>query len=215
MGKRLIGWLAIFIVALQTSGCGVSPLQITPYNPPLSTALAAYTQTARSSITPAPTSTPWPTFTPVHSPTETLSPTPTLTATPRPVVKLKVIIATCDTGIDILRDLGEVTNAYVVVQNVGTAGATNVEAILSASDEDKAHPDKSFLVQSLLPGNEIPLKLTVDTKEGVDTSIRVEVTSQEGVGAKASKASCKARVPEEDIINQLGKLFVVRKIPTP
>jgi hypothetical protein len=221
MIKRLAGWLGIIILGLQAAGCGVSPIQITPYNPALSTALAAYTLTAKAAFSPTNTLTqhfspaPRRTFTPTKSPTRTLSPTLTFTLTPRPVVKLNVIIATCDTGVDIFHDLGEVTNAYVVVQNVGTAGATNVEATLKGSDEQKPHPDKSYLVQNLPAGEEIPLKLSVDTKEGKATSISVAVTSAEEVSARASKSNCKARVPQEDIINKLGKLFVVRKILKP
>jgi len=227
MTRRLAGWFVIIVLALQTTGCGSSPIQITPYNPALSTALAAYTQAAKSSISPIFTFTPRQpststrTFTPTISltmtlsQTATLSPSPSATDTPRPVVKLNVMIATCDTGVDLFHNLGEVTNAYVLLQNVGTADATDVQATLQASDEQKPHPDKSYLVQNLPAGDEIPLKLTVDTKEGVATSIKVEVTSAEEVSASASKASCSARIAKEDIINKLGKLFVVRKIIKP
>ena len=227
MIKRLAGLFAMVIFALQAAGCGESPLQITPYDPQLSTALAAYTQTAKYvnsatfTLTPrfSPTSsrtmtrTARPTKT--TSPTLTLSPTPSLTDTPVPAVKLNVMIATCDTGMDIFHKLGEVTNAYVMVQNVGNVDATAVQTTLSASDEQKPHPDKSYLVQNLPAGEEIPLKLTVDTKEGTATSITVEVTSAEEVSARAEKASCSSRIAQEDIINQLGKLFVVRKIAKP
>jgi hypothetical protein len=227
MIKRLAGCMAVLIFALQAAGCGVSPIQITAYDPELSTALAAYTQTAKyvnsatftltprfsptSSLTMTRTASP----TQTSSPTLTPSPTPSQTDTPVPVVKLNVIIVTCDTGLDIFHKLGEVTNAYVLVQNVGNADATGVQTALSASDEQKPHPDKSSLVQNLPAGEEIPLKLTVDTKEGVDTSIKVDVTSAEEVSAKAEKAICSSRIAQEDIINQLGKLFVVRKIAKP
>jgi VCBS repeat-containing protein len=227
MIKRFAGLMAMVILALQIAGCGESPLQITPYDPQLSTALAAYTQTAKyvnsatftltprfsptASLTMTWTASPTQTI----SPTLTLSPTPSLTDTPAPVVKLNVMIVTCDTGLDIFHKLGEVTNAYVMVQNVGNADATGVQTTLSASDEQKPHPDKSYLVQNLPAGEEIPLKLTVDTKERTATSITVDVTSAEEVGAKAEKASCSSRVAQEDIINQLGKLFVVRKIVKP
>ena len=43
MIKRIAGLLAMFILALQAAGCGESHFQVTPYNPQLSTALAAYT----------------------------------------------------------------------------------------------------------------------------------------------------------------------------
>jgi hypothetical protein len=230
MIKRLAGLLVMSILALQAAACGESPLQITPYDPQLSTALAAYTQTAKyvnsatftlpprfsptgftRSLTLTRTASPTQTI----SPTLTLSPTPSQTDTPVPVVRLNVMIVTCDTALDIFHKLGEVTNAYVMVQNVGNATATAVQATLSASDEQKPHPDKSYLVQNLPAGEEIPLKLTVDTREGVDTSIKVDVTSAEEVSAKAEKTSCSSRIAQEDIINQLGKLFVVRKIAKP
>ena len=41
MIKRLAGGFGTIILALQAAGCGVSPIQITPSNPELSTALAA------------------------------------------------------------------------------------------------------------------------------------------------------------------------------
>jgi hypothetical protein len=219
--KRLVGWIGLIIIAWQAAACGVSPIQITAHDPALSTALAAYTQTAKFVNSPTVTitrrfsPTPKRTFTPTLSPTLTLSPTPSVTDTPLPVVKLNVMIVTCDTGVDIFHNLGEVTNAYVVVQNVGTADASNVEATLKGSDEQKPHPNKSYLVQNLPVGYEIPLKLTVDTEEGVSTSISVGVTSAETVSAKASKTSCKTLVPEENVINKLGKLFVVREIAKP
>lgn len=227
MTKRLAGCLAVLMLALQAVGCGVSPMQITPYDPELSTALAAYTQTAkhinsptitltpRFSPTSSLTTTPTASLTVTTTRTITLSPTPSLTDTPIPVVKLNVMIATCDTGVDIFHKLGEVTNAYVMVQNVGNADATVVQVTLNASDEQKPHPDKSYQVQNLPAGEEIPLKLTVDTQERVATSITVDVTSAEEVSAKAEKASCSSRIAQEDIITQLGKLFVVRKIVKP
>jgi len=221
MIKRLAGWLILIVFALQAAGCGASPLQITPYDPELSTALAAYSQTAAFvnsptfTLTPRFSQTPTRTFTLTISPTMTLSPTPPFTDTPRPVVKLNVIIATCDTGVDIFHNLGEVTNAYVLVQNVGTADASGVQVTLNASDEQKPHPDKSYLVQNLPASEEIPLKLTVDTQEGVPTSITVNVTSAEEVSASASKASCSTRIAKADMINKLGKMFVVRKIAKP
>jgi hypothetical protein len=218
----------LMVLAVLLAGCGFSPIQITANNPGLATALEAYTETAQKII--EPTNTPAPKRTPTR--TLTISPTGTMTAaasltpnetaaTPSPsptqvsAPKINALIMTCDTGIDIFNKLGEVTNAYVTVQNVGTGDANDVQIELSAVDEGKPHPDKSFMVQHLPFGYEISLKLSVDTTEKKATSLILNVTSAEGVKAAATKSSCTSLVPEEDIIKKMGSLFKVKKIATP
>lgn len=213
-------WL---LLAVLLAGCGFSPIQVTPNDPGLATAMEAYTETARANI--VPTNTPTPkrpltrtlTATATITPTATASHTATATDTPSlvPVQKLNAMIMTCDTGIDIFNKLGEVTNAYVTVQNVGTGDANDVQVILSAIDEGKPHPDKSYLVQHLPFVYEISLKLTVDTTEGSLTSLTLIVTSAEGLKVTATKSGCPALVPEKDIIQKLGSQFVVKKIVNP
>jgi hypothetical protein len=217
----------LMVLAVLLAGCGFSPIQITANNPELATALEAYTETAQKIIeptnTPAPkrTSTRTATISPTITMTAAASLTPNETATPSPsptqvpVPKLNAIIMTCDTGIDIFNKLGEVTNAYVTVQNVGAGDANDVQIELSAVDEGKPHPDKSFVVQHLPFGYEISLKLTVDTTEKTATSLILNVSSVEGVKAAATKSSCTSLVPEEDIIKKMGSLFKVKKIAIP
>jgi hypothetical protein len=125
---------------------------------------------------------------------------------------MNVFIVTCDTGIDIFNRLGEVTNAYVTLQNVGERGITNIEVTLQASDEGQQHPDKAVEIGYLPSGYEISIKLTVDTQSGVDTSIVVRVTGSGGVDEMADKASCRQRRPDRDAIDALGDLFQIRPV---
>jgi len=119
--------------------------------------------------------------------------TPTLTAStvPTSVESLGLEILGCNTSLDITHGLGEVTNAFPVVRNQGKTDLTNVCATLSASDEAKAHPDKTACTITLPPGYQIVLKLTVDTGFKQDTSITVNVTTEQGFGANATRSSCR------------------------
>ncbi len=123
-----------------------------------------------------------------------------------------MLIATCDTGFDIFNGLGEVTNAYVTVENLGPGGLTHVQVTLNASDEGQPHPDKSYTIENLPAGYEMSLKLTVDTQSGQETKIQALVTTQEGIQAAAYKDSCKARFPDHSTIDALGPLFTLKKI---
>lgn len=87
--------------------------------------------------------------------------------------------------------MGEVTNAFVTVQNNGTVDLPNTCAILRAIDEDRAHPDKTICVNNLPPQNEVNLKLTVDSQYKVDTIIQVDVTSNEITLLRLDKQSCR------------------------
>jgi hypothetical protein len=97
----------------------------------------------------------------------------------------------CDTSIDLVHQMGEVTNAYPVIRNSTGKNLTNVCATLSASDEARVHPDKTACVAALPGGYQVTLKLTVDTGAGQDTTIQVVVTTNEGVNASASLSSCR------------------------
>ncbi|HPH95172.1 MAG TPA: hypothetical protein PKW33_03330 [Anaerolineaceae bacterium] len=147
-----------------------------------------------------------PTLTPI--PTRTPIP-PTPTPLPRP--KFNILIRSCDTGVDIFSQLGEVTNAYVTVQNVGNAEAADVVVTLLANDEDKAHPDKSYTIQYLPVGYQMTLKLTVDTQNGVDTRITAEVRAGD-LTETAEKASCPEWRPDKTFFEGMGELFTLIKI---
>jgi hypothetical protein len=97
----------------------------------------------------------------------------------------------CNTSLDILHQMGEVTNAYPVIRNTSGINLAQVCATLSASDEARVHPDKTACVPILPAGYQVTLKLTVDTATGQDTSIKVEVVSAQGPGISTSRPSCR------------------------
>ena len=87
--------------------------------------------------------------------------------------------------------MGEVTNVYPIIRNSTGTELTNVCAALTASDEARLHPDKTSCVASLSNGYQITLKLTVDTGFKQDTSIQVDVTSNEGFTTSLTRSSCR------------------------
>jgi hypothetical protein len=88
--------------------------------------------------------------------------------------------------------MGEVTNAYPVISNATGNNLTNVCATLSATDEDRLHPDKTVCVALLPSGYQVTLKLTVDTTTAQDTAIQVAVTTSQGLGSSTTRPSCEA-----------------------
>ena len=145
------------------------------------------------------TSTTAPTLTPTASPTATSEP-------PR----LELSFLGCYTSIDLTHQMGEVTNAYLLLSNTGQSAASNVCALLSASDEGRPHPDHLGCVLSLPAGYQVTFKLTVDTGFGKDSLIQVDVSSAEKVLAKLSGRSCRAiGAPRQEP----GLFGVVRPIP--
>ncbi|MCB0197715.1 MAG: hypothetical protein KDJ65_37570 [Anaerolineae bacterium] len=101
------------------------------------------------------------------------------------------MILGCDTGLDITRGLGEVKNAWVTVQNFGTANAHNVHIDLSANDEEASHPDKSVNIGILPPQNQITFKLTVDSGLGFGSEITATADSDETDPISISKTQCR------------------------
>lgn len=142
---------------------------------------------------------PTPPFQPSVTPSGTLTLTPTLTSTltstatasPTTAGALELDLLGCNTSLDITHGLGEVTNAYPVIRNRTGADATDVCATLAASDEAKAHPDKTVCTSALPAGYQVTLKVTVDTGFRQDTSIAVAVVTQQGLTAYAERPSCR------------------------
>jgi hypothetical protein len=108
--------------------------------------------------------------------------------TMEPVPKINVFVLACDTGTDVRR--GEVTNAWVTVQNVGNAEATNVEMTLSANDEAGEHPEKRQSVSYLPPDYQVTFKLSVDTRIGPESYVDVIVSAPGGITESDSKSTC-------------------------
>ncbi len=202
--KKFVYFILLTIVITACDVWGVAPQTF-----PVWTSVASFTPgivTPTPFIIPPPifvaTSTPSSNVTVISpvTPENTLTPTPTATFTPipptttftsAPVQSVNLVILGCNTSIDITHGMGEVTNAFVTVQNNGTIDLPNTCAILRAIDEDRDHPDKKVCVNSLPPLNQVNLKLTVDSQYRVDTIIQVDVTSNEVTLLRLDKQSCK------------------------
>ena len=148
------------------------------------------TSTPSSNVTVISPVTPENTATPSFTPTFTAAP-PTETFTLAPILSVNLVILGCNTSIDIVHGMGEVTNAFVTVQNNGTMDLPNTCAILRAIDEDREHPDKKGCISNLPAQNQVNLKLTVDSQYKVDTIIQVDVTSNETTLLRLDKQSCR------------------------
>ena len=121
----------------------------------------------------------------------TEAPSPTATATLPPVSpNIIVEVLGCNTSIDITHGMGEVTNAYVTLKNNTGVDLTNVCTTLYALDEGRIHPDKTVCVPALTHGQQVTLKLTVDSTYKQNTPIQVEVKSGETLLARIGQESC-------------------------
>ena len=144
------------------------------------------------------------TVNPVATATETFTQTPTETATafteaPSPTATVTlppvspniiVEVLGCNTGIDITHGMGEVTNAYVTLKNNTGNDLSNVCTTLYALDEGRVHPDKTVCVPALAHGQQVTLKLTVDSTYKQNTPIQIEVKSGETLLARIGQESC-------------------------
>ncbi|MBL8078759.1 MAG: hypothetical protein JNM55_12405 [Anaerolineales bacterium] len=123
------------------------------------------------------------------------SETPTNTATPipftnTPTQSVQVDILGCNTSIDVVHGMGEVTNAYVTVKNTGTIDLPNTCSLLRAIDEDREHPDKKACVPNLPAQNQVTFKLTVDSGYKQDTVIQVDTSSNDILILRIDRQSC-------------------------
>ncbi len=151
-------------------------------------------------------------------PTETLTPagpppseTPTLTATATPA-SIKVDILGCDTSIDIVHGMGEVTNAYVTIGNPTGTDLNNVCATLRGLDEARPHPDKTKCVTTLPSGYQVTFKLTIDTTYEAATPIQVDVTTGDTLLSRVGEPACEAIGV---LLPGTGQMGVIQPIPTP
>jgi hypothetical protein len=125
---------------------------------------------------------------PIATDTETSTPAATLTNPPTgPSITVKVL--GCNTSIDVLHSMGEVTNAFVTLKNTGVE-LTNLKVTLFALDEGREHPDKTVELTSLPVGYQVTLKLTVDSTYKQESAIQVEVISDQGTFPREGLASC-------------------------
>ena len=87
--------------------------------------------------------------------------------------------------------MGEVTNAYVALKNIGNIDLTNMVTTLYALDEGREHPDKIQEIASLPVLYEVTLKMTVDSTYKEETPIQVEVTSDQMIFPREGLSSCR------------------------
>ncbi|HVN14846.1 MAG TPA: hypothetical protein VMT73_03820 [Anaerolineales bacterium] len=152
-------------------------------------------------------------FTPTFTATISFTDTPTFTPSPtftQATQSVQVNILGCNTGLDIAHGMGEVTNAYVTIQNTGTVDLPNACGLLRAQDEGRPHPDKQKCVDNLPAGYQVTFKLTVDSTFKENTIIQVDVTSNDTLLSRVDKQSCK----NLDIIGSAipGDIGVVKPI---
>ena len=173
--------------------------------------------TSTRTLTPPPTATFTLTSTPTPTPTPTLPLTRTLTSTPTPTgtitpppPKLNTLILVCEMGIDIVHGMGDVTNAYVRVRNLGDAELTNVCLMLSVSNEGRIQPEKTHCTPLLRPNYEITMKLTVDTDSRQVTSTTVAVMAVQGIMDRVTIPGCRLLTSAE--LNQINPILNVPRV---
>lgn len=197
--------LVILFLGLLLTSCdiwGIAPQPFPVLTPPPTNTPPIFTATPL--ILPPPTLnfTVTPVVTSVNPTlvTNTETASPTLPATPIselptdtliPIQSVAVEILGCNTSIDILNGMGEVTNAYVVVKNTGTVDLGNTCGLLRANDEGREHPDKKSCIANLPVQNQVTLKLTVDSTYKENTVIQVDALSNDVVLLRIDKQSCR------------------------
>ncbi len=203
--KKLV---SVFLATFLLTSCNGWFFQPSSYNPP--TPFLPPTRTPSifsptpvvigvSSATPViatatvmPSNTPFPAIT--DTPPMIVSDTPSATATGTvsaapPSISVEVL--GCNTSIDVTHGMGEVTNAYVTLKNMGNVDLTNIKATLKALDEGRVHPDKTAEITSLPANYQVTLKLTVDSTYRAETPIQIEVTADGGLFQRLGADSCR------------------------
>lgn len=129
-----------------------------------------------------------------------------------PLINARIVV--CATGFDsdinMFENKHEITEAWILLENVGTGYANNVKVTLFSNDEESKHPNKSETITHLPPGGQIPIKLTVDTTFSPNSYAKIVVTSDEGVGDDDFKESCKGL--DENAIKMIGTLGEIGKL---
>src|SRR5690349_125618 len=195
--KRAVSLILAMLITASCNGWIIQPGNPpTPFLPPTQTP-SIFTATpvviVVASATPQLASpTPIPFITATSAPTLIPSQTPVSIATTLPSgPSVSVEVLGCNTSIDVVHGMGEVTNAFVIVRNTGGVELTNLRVTLNALDEGRVHPDKTAEVTSLPVGYLVTLKLTVDSTYKAATPIQIEVTGDAGLFQRVGADSCK------------------------
>jgi len=195
--KRVISLILAMLITASCNGWIIQPGNPpTPFLPPTpmpSIFTATPVVIAAASATPQiATSTSIPFITATSASTLIPSDTPVSAATTLPSgPSLSVEVLGCNTSIDVVHGMGEVTNAFVTVRNTGGVELTNLRVTLNALDEGRVHPDKTAEVASLPIGYKVNLKLTVDSTYKAETPIQIEVAGDAGLFQRVGADSCK------------------------
>jgi hypothetical protein len=126
----------------------------------------------------------------INTEISTLLPAESLTSSLGQIPNIQSCISVCNTSLDLIHGMGEITNVYPFVKNISPTDLYSVCATLSANVEERLHPDKTFCVNLLPTGFQITMKLTVDTGFQEEIFIQVAITSQEKVTAMIIAPSC-------------------------
>src|SRR5215207_2042775 len=204
--KKVIPAILAMLSTLFVASCNGWVIQPGPFNPPtpflpptntpsIFTAtpiVVGASATPTGQIVQVPTLTNIPFITATSAPTLIPSETPIAIETTLPSAPaISVDILGCNTSIDVVHGMGEVTNAFVVLRNTGGIELTNLKITLNALDEGREHPDKTVEVSSLLAGYNVTLKLTVDSTYQEETPIQVEISADAGLFQRIGAESCK------------------------
>ncbi len=200
--KKTIPALLLMLLLASCNGWVIQPGPFnppTPFLPPTNTpsiftatpvvigVASATPQIATATSFSFSTATNTPTLTPSDS-----DDTPSVTPTSSPSGPvLSVEILGCNTSIDVTHGMGEVTNAFVVLKNIGGVELTNLKATLNALDEGRVHPDKTAEIPSLAVGYQVTLKLTVDSTYREKTPIQIEVSADPNLFDRVGADACK------------------------
>jgi len=199
--RKIIPIILLSFVLSSCSGWVIQPVPgPTPFLPatptpailsPTPVVIGVNTSTPSvATVTPSPTLTNAPVSTNTPTATATLPPTATFTVPPAgPAISISIL--GCNTSVDVLHGMGEVTNAFVTLKNTGGVDLTNLRATLFALDEGREHPDKTIELVTLPIGNQVTIKLTVDSTYRQDTPVQVEVATDQGTFPREGSASCR------------------------
>ena len=197
--------IAVIGLALLLTSCNGWFFQPSPYNPP--TPFLPPTNTP-SILSPTPvvigvnsatpmvaTATTIPSNTPfvpsTNTPLVVASDTPLATVTQSTSLAVRVELLGCSTSIDVSHGMGEVTDAYVTLKNIGNVELTNIKATVFALDEGREHPDKTVELTSLPVNYQVSIKLTADSTYREETPIQIEVVADGGLFERIGSASCR------------------------
>jgi hypothetical protein len=194
--KKTILFILFALILTSCNGWVIQPL---PYDPPTpfvqptrTPSIYSPTPVIIGAASASPTLTP--TFFPTNMPSATSTEIPLNTYTPTSLVStpaLQIIVLGCNTSIDVTHGMGEVTNAYLTLKNIGNVELTNLVATLYALDEGREHPDKVQEITSIPINHEVTLKMTVDSTYKQESAVQVEVNSAQGLFPREGSPSCR------------------------